>query len=288
MDSLYKLLSELVPEKSRALLVVLLVLSTVYPLFLLTCYMAHKGFYAYEIFSSILSLVVPFLFMALVLAVVLPFFAALLWGGVIAFLQTLLNSPERRPEASPSADAQPAPEQRSGEEPSKEILGLIAVNVVLLALFIYGLRKANVSTEATLMIVAAPLVFGLALLTVQIKDTAQRRGACWLLLAVAVVAPLFGRDATTNVVEVVLTQFRLGGTMVTVVSGSDRPTGEPKASNLLYGRLLFLSASNLYLEAECPRKLFVVSRSAAHRLEFLDIRTAGVKEFECPPAKTAQ
>ena len=60
-------ISDLFPDQKhvRTLKIALLV-AAVYPFYLLTCYMAAKGFYAYEMFSSIAGLVVPVLFMALV------------------------------------------------------------------------------------------------------------------------------------------------------------------------------------------------------------------------------
>ena len=75
-------ISDLFPDQKhlRTLKIALLV-AAVYPFYLLTCYMAAKGFYAYEMFSSIAGLVVPVLFMALVFIPALLVFMLLCWGA---------------------------------------------------------------------------------------------------------------------------------------------------------------------------------------------------------------
>ena len=75
-------ISDLFPDQKhlRTLKIALLV-AAVYPFYLLTCYMAAKGFYAYEMFSSLAGLVVPVLFMALVFIPALLVFMLLCWGG---------------------------------------------------------------------------------------------------------------------------------------------------------------------------------------------------------------
>lgn len=93
---------------------------------------------------------------------------------------------------------------------------------------------------------------------------------------------MFAREQTTAAVEATLAQFRLGGVLVTVVPNAAAPLDDP--GTRLRDRLVLLSSSNLYSEAGCPRRFLIVRRYVSMRLEFAEIRTARLKEFDCPPA----
>lgn len=277
-------ISDLFPDQKhlRTLKIALLV-AAVYPFYLLTCYMAAKGFYAYEMFSSIAGLVVPVLFMALVFIPALLVFMLLCWGGFLALLDHLLtDAPASGPESTESL----APRQPS--KPLIESLPMIGLNVFVLGAFFYALRstEAEGATRPLLAIIFGSLALGVVLVIGQHVPATGRAAAYGLLLILAVLAPLFGGEYTTSLVETILTQFRLGGVMVTLVP-SDH-VGDAVPASALHGRLVFLSASNLYLETGCPRKLIIVPRRDSLRLEFAEIRTAGLKEFRCEGAPKSQ
>ena len=85
-------ISDLFPDQKRArLLKIGPLVATLYPFYLLTCYMAAKGFYAYEMFGSLAGLVVPVLFMALVFLPVFLVFMVMDWGGVLLLLDRLFT-----------------------------------------------------------------------------------------------------------------------------------------------------------------------------------------------------
>jgi hypothetical protein len=277
MDLSGSFLTDLVPDRQhvRALRIVLLV-AVVYPPYLLTCYMAAKGFYAHEIFSSIVGLVVPVLFMALVVAPLLLLFILLFWGGILGVIDTVLERVWRR---------DPGPPGVPFGRVVKEWSVLLVRNLLVLGASYYvGSRGGAEDAAGPLRaLIIGSLGLGVALVVVARAPLASRVGLLAVLLVAALLLPLFGQESTTGVVETILAQFRLGGVMVTLVPHDDTQD----TSTRLYGRLVFLSSSNLYLEAECPRKLMVVPRRDSLRLEFAEIRTAGLREFRCegsPPS----
>jgi len=284
MMQVYKIISELVKDesKSHALLVVLVFL-IFYPMFLLTCYMADKGFFVHEIFSGVLGISVPFIFMAFVFAILLPLLTALLWGGVIAFISIFIDKfeEENRYHSSSGGDLKilsPVKEALKGTF----IFG--AINVFIVSVLVYSIYTGGYESGGESFIklmVVLPLILGLSLIVLEKSRKENRANIYWILLAVALLAPIFGRDTTTSVVEAVLVQFRLGGVIVKLVPMEKQAENNAQNENTS-ARLLFLSNSNLYLEAKCPRKLIIVPRSNSYRLEFDAIRTAGLKEFTCP------
>lgn len=235
--------------------------------------MAAKGFYAYEVFSSIVGLVVPVLFMALVFTPVLLVFMFLGWGGILALLDRLLTDA--------TAQGAQSPEPSTPPQPLKDLAVLVAFNVLMLGGFFYGLytTEAEGAARPLLAIIFGSLALGLVLVVAQHVPPTGRAAAYGLLLLAALLGPMFGAEPTTRLVETILSQFRLGGVMVTIVSNETGQDANPASA--LYGRLIFLSSSNLYLEAGCPRKLMIVPRRDSFRLEFAEIRTAGLKEFRC-------
>jgi hypothetical protein len=275
MDLSDTFLSDLLPDRKhvRALKIVLLVALS-YPFYLLTCYMAAKGFYAHEMFSSIVGLVVPILFMALVFAPLLLLFMVLFWGGILAVLNDLLARVWGEEPGAPAA-----PLGRT----LKEAAGLLVLNGALLGVLVYALytgRAAEIARPLQAVIFGS-LGLGVALVMAARVPPTGRIAALTLLLLAALFVPLFSQENTTSLVETILTQFRLGGVMVTVVPNESGQEADRAKGSRLYGRLVFLSSSNLYLEAECPRKLMIVPRQGSLRLEFAEIRTAGLKEFRC-------
>lgn len=284
MMQVYNIISELLNDesKSRASLIALVFL-IFYPLFLLTCYMADKGFFVHEIFSGVLGFSVPFVFMAFVFAILLPLLTALLWGGVIAFISIYIEKFEEV-----NADYSSSEVKLNLLLPLKNALKktfiLSAINIFLVTVLLYSVYTEaydeSVASYIKLMVML-PLILGLSLIVLEKSKKENRVNIYWMLLALALLAPIFGRDTTTNVVEAVLVQFRLGGVMVNLVP-MEKQTANSTQKESTRARLLFLSNSNLYLEAKCPRKLLVVPRSDAYRMEFAEIRTAGLKEFTCP------
>jgi len=277
-------ISDLFPDQKhlRTLKIALLV-AAVYPFYLLTCYMAAKGFYAYEMFSSIAGLVVPVLFMALVFIPVLLLFMVMGWGGLLLMLDRLFTSAAPAGPESPESSA-----SRDPAKPFTELVGILAFNVVVLGALGYALYTTDVegATRPLLTIIFGSLALGVMLVIGQHVPATGRAAAYGVLLVVAVLAPLLGGEYTTSLVETILTQFRLGGVMVTLVPSDDVSDAVPASA--LHGRLVFLSASNLYLETGCPRKLIIVPRRDSLRLEFAEIRTAGLKEFRCEGAPKPQ
>jgi hypothetical protein len=180
---------------------------------------------------------------------VLLVFMFLGWSGILARLDRLLTDAIAQGAQSPEPSAPP--------KPLTDIAVLVAFNVLVLGGLFYGLytTEAEGAARPLLAIIFGSLALGLA-------------------SVVAQHVPPTGRA-----VETILSQFRLGGVMVTVVSSETGQDASPASA--LYGRLVFLSSSNLYLEAGCPRKLTIVPRRDSFRLEFAEIRTAGLKEFRC-------
>lgn len=292
MKQIYEWLSELFPDKrhSRTLLLVLLACAF-YPFYLLTLYMADKGFYAYEAFSSIFGLVIPFLLMAFVFGIVLLLFAGLFWGGALAALSIVLGgarSARAGSEGTPAAES-PEPVRAGGltaedKKSLKGAAGIVAFNVVMLAAFgfaIYG-SDAGEATRFLKGVLIGSLVLGLVLVVIQATPPAARFTLYAVLFVAGLFVPMFAREQTTAAVEATLAQFRLGGVLVTVAPNAAAPLDGPGTG--LRGRLVLLSSSNLYLEAGCPRRFLIVPRQPSMRLEFAEIRTAGLKEFDCPPA----
>jgi hypothetical protein len=275
MDMSGSWLAELVPDQKhvRALRIVLLT-ALVYPPYLLTCYMAAKGFYAHEIFSSIVGLVVPILFMALVFTPLLLLFMALVWGGILGLFDAWLESIWR---------ADPGPPGVPWRRRLQEFAVILGLNLILLAGALYVLATGSVEdlTEPFAALLIASLGLGVCLVVAGRAAPAERMTLLAFALLLATFVPLFGQHYTTALVETILTQFRLGGVMVTVVPDDRTPRSEPTTDGRLYGRLVFLSSSHLYVEADCPRKLMIVPRRDSLRLEFAAIRTAGLKEFRC-------
>ncbi|MCK6429596.1 MAG: hypothetical protein L6Q72_10980 [Burkholderiaceae bacterium] len=291
MKQIYDWLSELFPDKrhSRTLLLVLLACAF-YPFYLLTLYMADKGFYAYEAFSSIFGLVIPFLLMAFVFGIVLLLFAGLFWGGALAALAIVLGgarSARAGSEGTPAAEStEPVHAGGLTAEDKKSLkgaAGIVAFNVVMLAAFgfaIYG-SDAGEATRFLKGVLIGSLVLGLVLVVIQATPPAARFTLYAVLFAAGLFVPMFAREQTTAAVEATLAQFRLGGVLVTVAPNA-APLDGPGTG--LRGRLVLLSSSNLYLEAGCPRRFLIVPRQPSMRLEFAEIRTAALKEFDCPPA----
>ena len=275
-------ISDLFPDKKhvRMLKIVLLVV-VLYPFYLLTCYMAAKGFYAYEMFGSLDGLVVPVLFMALVFVPVLLIFMVMGWGGVLMLLDRLVTSTAAAGPEGTESSASSNPVRRFAD-----VAGVLAINIVVLGLLSYALFTTEGVTRPLLTIIFGSLALGVVLVIGQHIPASGRAAAFGLLLVLAVLAPLFGGEYTTNVIEAILTQFRLGGVMVALVPSDQGNEAAPASA--LHGRLVFLSASNLYLETGCPRKLIIVPRRDSLRLEFAEIRTAGLKDFRCEGAPKSQ
>jgi hypothetical protein len=263
------LVADLVPDARHArLLKGALVVGACYPFYLLTCYMAAKGFFAHEVFSSIWGLVVPVLFMALVFAPLLLILMFLGWGGPLVGLDRLL------------ASARHAERPATPDHPVRSWLveagGLLVINAVVVGGLLYVLsgEDAAEARRPLLAVLFASLALGIVLVVGQRAAAAERRSLYAIVLAGALLLPLFGQDYTTGLVETILIQFRLGGVMVTTV-----PSEGPAPP--LRGRLLFLSSSNLYLEVGCPRKLLIVPRRDSMHLEFAGTRTEGLADFRC-------
>ena len=275
-------ISDLFPDQKRArLLKIGLLVATLYPFYLLTCYMAAKGFYAYEMFGSLAGLVVPVLFMALVFVPVFLVFMVMGWGGVLLLLDRLfIDTAAAGPEGPESSGS------RNPASSFSEVAGVLAVNVVVLGVLLYVLVTTDGVVRPLLTVIFGSLALGVGLVIGQHTPATGRAAGCGLLLILAVLAPMLGGEYTTSLVETILTQFRLGEVMVTVVP-SDH-VGDAVPESALHGRLVFLSASNLYLETGCPRKLIIVPRRDSLRLEFAEIRTAGLKEFRCEGAPKSQ
>jgi hypothetical protein len=263
-------ISDLVPDPKygRPLKVVLLVVA-LYPFYLLTCYMAAKGFYAYEVFGSIAGLLAPVLFMALVFVPVLLVFMGLCWGGPLLLLDRWLSK------------------VTSTSKPLVDLAGILAANLFVLGIFLYVLyfRDPEGAARPILVAIVGSLLLGLVLVFRPHIPVAFRTAGYGVLFALALLGPMLGGQYTTSMVEAILIQFRLGGVLVTIVP-SDQELEATGAA--LHGRLVFLSASNLYLETGCPRKLIIVPRRDSLRLEFAEIRTAGLKQFRCEGAPPPQ
>jgi hypothetical protein len=165
----------------------------------------------------------------------------------------------------------------------RDSVGLLGLNALLLGTSFYVLRTetAAEAVRPLLALIVGSLGLGIAIVVAARAPTSARVGLLTLLLVAAVFVPLLRQHATTELVETILAQFRLGGVMVTVVPDDGTLRSEPTTDGRLYGRLVFLSSSHLYLEAECPRKLMIVPRRESVRLEFAAIRTAGLEEFRC-------
>lgn len=261
-------ISDLFPDQKRArLLKIGLLVATLYPFYLLTCYMAAKGFYAYEMFGSLAGLVVPVLFMALVFVPVFLVFMVMGWGGVLLLLDRLfIDTAAAGPEGPESSGS------RNPASSFSEVAGVLAINVVVLGLLLYVLVTTDGVVRPLLTVIFGSLALGVVLVIGQHTPATGRAAGCGLPLILAVLAPMLGGEYTTSFVTVV---------------PSDR-VGDAVPESALHGRLVFLSASNLYLETGCPRKLIIVPRRDSLRLEFAEIRTAGLKEFRCERAPKSQ
>ena len=224
-------ISDLVPDPKyvRPLKVVLLVIA-LYPFYLLTCYMAAKGFYAYEVFGSVAGLVAPVLFMAMVLIPLLLVCMVLIWGGVLLLLDRWLPP---GPESTASTASLPI---------SKSLIDLAAilfVNLFLLATFAYVLytTDADGARRSLLAVIFGSLALGLVLVIGQHIPVTGRATGYGVLFLAALVGPILGGEYTTSVVEAILTQFRLGGVMVTVVPSDLSLDATPDLSRVRPARL---------------------------------------------------
>lgn len=284
MEFLYKLLSDSFKDRRQlhTMLLTLLALAF-YPFYLLTSYMSHKGFYAYEVFAGVFGLVVPFLFMAFIVGILLLFLVFVFWAWVIVLIGGLAKVPARKIGES-EAKPEDAAENKSVTTTSvlKESAGVFVVNAFFLGLMSYAFYKHGDVPRAIWLVAAGSFVLAAILGIAQITSGPQRLGLYIALFFLGLFVPIFGREDTSSAIEGTLGQFRLGGVMVTIVGNEAGPGVESSKSNSLYGRLVFLSSSNVYLETGCPRKSVIVPRKDSLRLEFAELRSAGLKEFECP------
>ena len=205
-------ISDLFPDQKHVrILKIGLLVAALYPFYLLTCYMAAKGFYAYEMFGSLAGLVVPVLFMALVFVPVLLVFMVMGWGGVLLLLDRLFTETATAGREGPESSG-----PRNPASSFSEVAGVLAVNVVVLGLLTYVLVTTDGVARPLLTIIFGSLALG-------------------VVLVMSVLAPMLGGDYTTSLVETILTQFRFVGVMVTVVP-SDH-VGDAIPASALHGRL---------------------------------------------------
>jgi len=283
MEFLYKLLESFHEKRQLNTLLLALLFLAFYPFYLLTSYMAEKGFYAYEIFSGVFGLVVPFVFMAFIFGILLLLLAFVFWGWVIVLIDALARSSASEADgtaAKPTDDAARSSAAVTGQ--LKEAAGVFVFNAFMLGIFGYTIYQNADIARPLWMAIVGSLVLAVILGIVQITSGPARMNLYLVVFVIGLFAPLFGREYTTPMIEGTLGQFRLGGVMVTIVGNGASPSEESVKTNDLYGRLVFLSSSNVYLETGCPRKSVIVPRKDSLRLEFAEIRTAGLKEFECP------
>ncbi len=285
MDQIFKWLSQLFldPRHTRTLLLILLA-CTFFPFYLLTCYMADKGFYAYEAFTSFFGFIIPFLLMAFIVGIVLTIFSAILWGGFLIALARLCAPPVALPMADPLVvSVQPAVEQKSLAETVRQSYLIFAVNAFLLGLIGYGMYSGSLGEAKGFIkfLVIGSFIVGCLWVVIGARKPAERFTLCVLLFVIGMFSPIVAREFVNSAVEATLAQFRLGNVLVTVSPNLAGPLASPDAPDILHGKLVLLTASNLYLEAGCPHRLLIVPREKSMRLEFAPIRTAGLKEFVC-------
>lgn len=281
MKQVYDWLSELFPEQRHARTLLLVVVACAfYPFYLLTWYMADKGFYAYEAFCSVFGLVIPFLLMAFIFGIVLLLFAAMFWGGPLAALSIVLRDAGAQAGAADVSAARP--EERAGRaalsaegrKSLKGAAGIAAFNLLMLGLFGYAMYDADFEGARRFFwtLAIGSVALGLVLVVIQATQPAARFVLYALLFATGLFVPIFAREHVTSAVETTLTQFRLGGVVVTVAPNVAGPPGSG-APEGLRAKLVLLSSSNLYLEAGCPRRFLIVPRQPSMRLEFAALRT---------------
>src|SRR4030095_3022465 len=181
-------ISDLVPDPKHArLLKIGLLVAALYPFYLLTCYMAAKGFYAYEMFGRVAGRVVPVLFMALVFVPVLLVFMVMGWGGVLLLLDRSFTT-----RATAGAEGPESSGSRNPPEPFSEVAGVLAVNVVVLGLLCYVLVTTDGLVRPLLTIIFGSLALGVVLVIGQHTPATGRAAGYGVLLVLAVLAPVLG------------------------------------------------------------------------------------------------
>lgn len=219
---------------------------TTYPFYLFGMYMAHHGFYAYEMQDNFFSLRIFFFAGFLVLA---------LFGLFLVFSVPVVIFAYRQ-----MRNREPAHNQRAvfwlalGQS-----LVTVLFNLVLVVAVVWTLVKKPDTNTIAPIIAAATL--GILFMVVAFCRGRTYFATLSVVVVLAYLLPLTNTEGAARLTEVSLQNFNLGG----VYCDLQTPEGP------LEGKLVFLSPAFVYLHDEKKRRLSIIPRKDNIVVNFIRI-----------------
>ncbi len=215
-----------------------------YPFYLFGFYMAHHGFYAYEMLENLLSLKILFFTGFLLLALVGGFMVFSVPGVLLSYRELKVAKAEESTAAKRALMMAPA-----------AFPVLLNLSLVL-ALVWVCIKNPTASIIAPVLASAA---LGVLFIVIAFCRGRIYFGVLSAVIVLAFLLPMSSTAGAARLFEISLQQFNLGG-IYSEVKTQD---------GLLKGNLIFLSPTHIYLQVETEDRFSIIQRKEDVVISFI-------------------